>query len=401
MKEIHPESLLRLPLMRHAISDPACTRKARNIDYTWQYALKHILPLGGFNPLTSSVFLPGNSHVARFLKDPYSSSRQYNVEDRLIKEAVFGIIHDYLHSWAYLTINELMPDLGFGTRPISRQNFEDFVFCHLLTEAVAVVGLDYWYMATFDLNQVVNLGSLTGNLTTTYNEKNTAEYHRMIPGLVNVQSPAFFEELVKFYCAPHFCGNDVLAPELQAQLKTSPQTWSWLKKEIEYGETQRKYTRWWFRHLAHETLEPDTSPGRAVAYEQDWQVELVRKLGDMLWEKVKENAIHQISFRFDPKTTWASPVRPQIDFRFTNLNALDAKEIDGLASPADTDQFYYLFCQYVSQFEFERCDPELLPLLDGVRNQGDFKLLRRLFKDQPRIESTQDDNEVRDLFLLG
>lgn len=102
----------------------------------------------------------------------------------------------------------LAPWVRFDSGPILRDNIEDFVFCHLLTEAAAAVGLDYWYLSTFNLDERISLGTTLLNLTVDHHERYVSEYRRFCPGW-DAQRPDFFSDIARFYCSGVFEGFDV------------------------------------------------------------------------------------------------------------------------------------------------------------------------------------------------
>jgi hypothetical protein len=415
--ELHPESLLRVPLLRQAILDPQCRIRARAIDQSWFYAKRIPVSVTGFNPLLATVFIANHSSVSNYLKNPVGSSRDLNMDDQLVREALFGIAHDYLHCWSYLAIQNLCPEIGFGTAPITEERIEDFAFCHLLTEAVATVGLDYWYMATVDLNEVAPLGTEVVNFTTSYHERHLAEYGRMIPGFEGAQQPDFFARIAELYCDPVFHGLRLSSPEVQARLKRSPRTWSWLNSELSYGENQRWYIRLWLRYLGGLPMSDAKGLGRSLSFSEPWRRRLIQELGALLWEKVKSDAMHRFASTPDPDRLWRSPRTAPIDTRFTNLNGLGPEDHAPLAarfrqashierkieSSKDNDvQFNYLYYQLLSTFDYAAFDKDLLPALEPLRKQKDLKALQRLLKDQKPCEPPADpEPEPRDLFLLN
>src|SRR5207237_1319288 len=89
----------------------------------------------------SPMAVRARSPLAEWLDDPAQGVRELNQDDALLTEVLFAV-HDYLHVWAYHLVRDAVPDLGFGRPPASEAELEDHVFCHLLTEAVATVGLD-------------------------------------------------------------------------------------------------------------------------------------------------------------------------------------------------------------------------------------------------------------------
>lgn len=249
-KPLHSESLLNIPLVREAWSNSEFKKQMRGIDSDWKYKKALKISTSGFNPFISSFFYGENSSFSKWLENPKGPCRKINFNDQLVREVLF-FSHDYLHWWAYGIINELAPGIGFGSKPVSARNFEDFVFCHLLSEAVATVGLDYWYLSTIDFNAVCDLGSFGHPLTVSYRLKDESEYQRFNRGF-SAQSPSFFETLCQFYCdgeMPGFSLSDV---------KRSPKTLAWLDHEISYGELQRRYARLWFSFCARTSFDSRT-----------------------------------------------------------------------------------------------------------------------------------------------
>ena len=384
----------KLPLLDQALSDPLFSVRTRAISAEWQYHDIFPMSYGGFNPLCSAAFTAQDSVLCQWLKDPRQSIRELNESDQLIRE-IFFMLHDYLHSWSYLAINELMPKLKFGYGEITRDNFEDFVFCHLLTETVATIGVDYWYLSTVDLNAELDLGSKFSTLATGYHEKHRAEYSRFNSHL-NVQSPLFFKQLCEFYCSGVFPGFTL------ADLKRSPMTMSWLRHELTYGETQREYSRRWISHLSSGQVVCDAhSVGAAISTNQPWKLKLIELMGELLWAKVKTHVQHPFVFKFDQKKIWENSQVDRLDFRFTNLNRFKATAAAAtvLAGTEVDENFRYFFQQFVCAFDFQKFDPELIKLFDFLISKKDFGLVQHLFRDQPRMPAGP--REPRSLFFLN
>jgi hypothetical protein len=179
----HAESPARIPLVREMLEDPNISLVPRAVDCRWRYA--GLLPHGvtGFNPLRYEVYYGRISQLARWLADPFAASRELNARDQLVHEVLLAV-HDYLHCWAVQAIRDLAPELGYGAGALAADSLEAAAFCHLLTEAVATVGLDYWYLSVVDLNAVCDLATTKSTLTTSYRELDAAEFRRADPHLV-------------------------------------------------------------------------------------------------------------------------------------------------------------------------------------------------------------------------
>lgn len=387
---VHPESLLRVPLVQHMLADRGSRLVARAIDARWHY--EGIVPrLGGFNPLEGAVYYAARSFIARWLRNPGGSARRLNENDFLVKEVLFAV-HDYLHGWAYRAIETLVPRRTFWTRPVTRAAFEDLVFCHLLSEAVATVGLDYWYLCTLSLNAVCDIGSRTDcGLTTDYHERFTAEYRRYNPEL-RVQTPEFFELFARFYCSGRFPGFDRRA------LRESPLVLRWLEHELHYSRLQRRYARLWFAHLASAPLELDRAAlDGPCAHDRPWQRGLISRLGALLWDKVKHDVRHQLP---------ALPRRPRrerprgrpTDYRFTNLNRITGADA-GRVTVTDPASEPYRLYQLIARADFARCSPRRRLALATLAHGSAFGEIAARLADAPTVPRCPD--EPRDLFLLA
>src|SRR5918996_5055573 len=94
---LHPESLLRIPLLAQVFDDPAIAIVRRGIDARWKYEETVETRVDGFNPLRSAVFIGTHSRLDRWLPHRHRSARPFNEGDALMPEALF-CAHDYLHS---------------------------------------------------------------------------------------------------------------------------------------------------------------------------------------------------------------------------------------------------------------------------------------------------------------
>ncbi|HSS52087.1 MAG TPA: hypothetical protein VLX28_24355, partial [Thermoanaerobaculia bacterium] len=339
---------------------------------------------------------PAKSPLARWLRDPFSSARPYNERDLLIKEVLFAV-HDYLHGWTYGAIRELRPELGFGSAPVTARNAEDFAFCHLATEAAAVVGLDYWHLSTLDLNAVCDLGTRLRGLAVSYHEDHLSEYRRFRPDFAP-QSPAFLAEIATFYCTGDFHGFGV------EDLRLSPRLLGWLEHELSYGETQREITRRWLAYLSGGRIcYTPRQLAAPVAVRAVWKRKLLDDLGAMLWEKVKQGRRHALGRALGEGEGWRSPERQAADFRFVNCNAFSPAALARAAERRrGRESFEYLFSQYVSGFDRERFDGGKLPRLAAARRERDFGRLAQLCAGEERVVSAGPGGaEPRDLLVLN
>jgi hypothetical protein len=390
-RSLHRESLLHVPLLAQSLDDPAFAVVRRGIDSRWKYEDVIATRLDGFNPLRSAAFIGAHSRLDRWLPHRHGSARPFNQGDELVSEALF-VAHDYLHVWTYHWVDALCPELGFGHAPITSRNFEDMVFCHILSEAVATVGLDYWYLSNVDLSDVVPIGTLQKGLTVSYRTAWQGEYHRFNPQL-NVQHPSFLGQLTRFYCGGVFVGFGV------EDMRSSPAIDAWLTHELRYGQLQRRYCRQWLAYLSHDDIKLSESRLDApVAWGASWKKRLTAELSDRLWAKVKHGEMCSPGARQDADRTWSAPARRQPDFRFLNLNRCPMPSPAAVKAMPD-ESFEYLLRQYVARFDYESFPEEALGVFTLIRDERDFSIGDRLLKGIKRLPAAP--SEPRDLFLYN
>ncbi|HYO58668.1 hypothetical protein [Archangium sp.] len=367
--------------------DPLVRFAPRAIDQRWHYERIVPVTLAGFNPFLRTLFYASNSALSRWLADPYGSARDYNEGDNLVREVLFAV-HDYLHCWSAAAIAVLAPRVRFDTGPILRDNIEDFVFCHLLTEAAATVGLDYWYLSTFDLAEQIPIGTTLATLTVNYHERYVSEYRRFCPGW-DAQRPGFFGELARFYCSGVFKGFDV------RDVRRSPRLLKWLSHELSYGARQREYTRLWLSFLAAEELSDEPRERAApVSFEEKWKQHLIHELGLVLFAKIKEDSDSGLALRTRNEPP-ESPRGRRPDFRFVNSNAVSlTPEADALP-----ESLHYYVLQRVTATVFDDLTGEARRAISRALRREEHEAVLRLIERAKRVVPVG--AEPRDLFVLN
>lgn len=297
------------------------------------------------------------------------------------------VAHGYLHAWAYHWIRTLLPEHRFGEAPITRENIEKYAFLHLLTEAVATVGLDYWYLGSTNLNTICPIGTSLQSLAVGYRESNTEEYCRFLPGL-DAQRREFFGVVANFYCSGVWPGLD------PSDLARSPQLSDWLSHELHYGVKQRRYTRQWLAYLSSDDIAlTATEMDAPVRLEASWMAKLTQELGELLWAKVKQDEMCVATERIDPALAWKQDVR--IDARFTNLRSLSSEQFSGYRPEPEAEWAYTR--QLLSQFEFSSLSPQVVEALRKPAREGNGLLLRFLLRESEPMPGA---DGPRDLFFL-
>jgi hypothetical protein len=386
--ELHPESLLRVPLIKRAFTNLDFRLIERGVDAYWTYQ-KLIPTVSGFNPMQGAYFYSSNSFFSRWLRQPFSSARELNENDLLATEVLF-MAHDYLHAWAYQMVDKLHPEAEVFSRAITAENLEEYSFYHLLSEAVATVGLDYWFLSLTDPNEFCNIGSTRGPLTVSYRELHLPEYKMFCPNF-QVQSPQFLSKITNFYCTGKFPGF------YASDLRRSPRLLAWLRHELQYGVIQRKLTRSWLMFLAEEPLqvaETELSSPLTVTPELE---QLTEEIGPALWQLVKNDE--------DLCGSWHKPTCRQSshnrtpDFRFLNLNRCEPEQWRDLKFGRECKTFQPFLSQYLAAVPFASVPRERLKYVDLMKRECDPQLTQMLLGDLPRLPVGSD--EPRDLFTAN
>jgi hypothetical protein len=348
------------------------------------------IKLTGFNPFEFAFYYGQESRFAAWLEDPFGSAREFNEGDELVRE-VLAMAHDYLQAWAYSVIDQLFPSLRVLCGDITAETFDDYVFCHLLSESAATVGLDYWLLSQRGVNEYSPIGSNVGPLQVTYRESLLPEYRRFCPRL-EVQTPEFFRLHLQFYCTGTFPGFSA------SDLMHSPKLLSWLRHELSYGAAQRPLTRRWLALLAAEPIVvPDAALNAPVITDDPVRQHMIAEMGRLLWAKVKEG---------DRSTALVVPASPPArrapankppDFRFINLAHVPEAQWTQALQSSSAESFQFFFYQFLGQIPMTEFPDRLVKRLPWLADQRDVSLVLDLLGGLPRRGPLP--GEPRDLFI--
>lgn len=390
---LHPESPLQVPLIRQALTDQHILLSPRRVDGRWQSKV-HLPSTSGFNPYSFKIYLPFNHVVFDWLKNPAASARPFNHQDQLMQKLLL-VVHDYLHSWSILAVRHLMPDLAFGQTVITKENFEDMVFCHLLTEAAAVAGADYWYWSRTQINALCPIGTKTNQFAVSFKEKDLPEFQRYCPDF-NPLNPSFLSELIQNYCRGDFSGFDL------EKIKESPLVEEMVLHEVNYSHMQRLYSR---RMISAFSAEPDdfylsTNADllkKPVNFSEKWKQELTNKLADLLWKKISQPT-DSISFKPPEDHSSSFWKNKKSSFMYTNVNSLGDEEIAAVLADSDwSEDKYWFWIQYISTFDldqFSALETDKIRLALMIKSQ---EKLVDIFKHKQRLKI--ETCEPRSLFI--
>lgn len=383
-----------VPLLGKTLADPGVRIVERAIDNYWLYDT-NCTPSVGWNPFRAEIYIGHGSLSAELLRAPQADLRMHNEADLLMPEIMF-VVHDYLHIWATDMIRRLRPELGFGVGPISPDNLEDHAFALLVTEAAATVGLDYWWLSHQPIGEQLDIGSGFETLTVSYQTRHLHEYRRFCPEL-EVQQASFFELIARFYADGVFPGFSV------GDLQQSPRTLRWLRHELGYGGTQRKYARRWLHHLAGLPLDPRADQARAFVCDLPWRRQLIRELGERLWALVKTDTIDPVEAGFDPESSWAAPAGRPLDYRFSNALAFSEADLADDVRHRELGELELRFFadQLLRARQYPRDDAIAAAAIQRARQCNEAELILWTARQLPVVDAKQDPStRVRDMFFL-
>ena len=383
----HGESLLRIPLVKQMIEDPRFKFIVRSIDSNWHYSKFIPFAINGFNPFFGHCYISFNSALANWLEAPEISARKFNEGDFLVKEVLMAV-HDYIHAWTYAQIRNYYPEIGIGMKAITHENIEDFAFCHIVTEAAAVVGLDYWYLSTFNLNDVIPIGTNIENVAVRYRHTDIQEYRRF-KRTFNPQEPNFLQQIVEFYCSGEFNG---FSP---ADLSNSPKIQQWLEHELNYSGNQRGYIRLWLGYLSDEPFKENWHRlKQPIQFRKQWQKNLVRRIANLLWKLVNSSQEEGILTTPPISDKWRFRSHKPIDFRFT---AFDSTKKLPSPNAYVKSSLSFLKYQKLAGYYFKDFSRNSLNRADSLLRTEDLSGWNSLFKTARRIPEI--DIKQPDLFF--
>ena len=125
-----------------------------------------------------------------------------------------------------------------------------------------------------------------------------------------------------------------------------------------------------------------------------WQTRLLHAVAELLWEKVKNNALHRFGPHLDQDRVWRSSSDRPLDFRFLNVAAFRSG-----VSELVSDSFDHYLWQTLGFYEKKTIDPRLLEFIPMLRERRAPRLLSFLLEGKTPIAG--DEYIDRDLFILN
>ena len=383
----------KFPLLNQLFQDPSLNFCFRGLDLSWKY--QDILPAlqAGFNPLSNTIYLNLHSAFSDWFFGGCKNLEDYLTGENVINELLFAV-HDYLHIWAYQCIDHLtsgrVSSLISKSTPLDDNEIEEFVFFHLLSEAVATIGLDYWFLSRVELWRVLSAGTTINGLTATFSERHMDEFKKFNPDF-QPYTPKFLSDFTQFYCDGVLHGFDVEA------LQKSNIVFRWLKHELSYGQTQRNHSKTWINYLfsGREEFQFSSSNTTLINIPRQYH-QLADQVGEMLWEKVTGRENHFFSTKFPvldrPK------FREKLDPRFSN----PLSSLYGLKDKEKLNSFEFMFL--ASSHSLAGVSMDEIKLFKGKlsqyseKNPMSFKELEEYLSKYPRLSTIG--QEATEIFVL-
>lgn len=381
-----------IPLLQAAVLDERVEMVTLEVDHQWRYRKIAARCSSGWNPFRSEIYMAANSALDGYCRRPGAEVREHNENDDLATEAAF-VAHDYLHIWALHELRDIDSTILSGSGSITECSLEADVAWMLATEAVATVGLDYWFLSQRSFRDRLDVGSLFTTLTVAYESSNADEYIRFRPDL-EVMSPGFLAEIAAFYCQGAFSGFSL------ADVRRSPATLKWLRHEVTYGEKQRIYTRQWLRHLAGLPAAAQAQLAGPVEAPERFD-EVVAELGRRLWSLVVEGD-HRPRVSMVRPDAWIGAPQAALDFRYDNALALGPDRLEQVLDEGTYERASvpHLIEQLLRHRACPEDDLGRAAMTEVVR-RGDPSLALWAARNLPAVDHEHAVQGPKELFLLG
>lgn len=392
--------LKRIPLVRHAFEDPHYSIRMRRVDKGWYDSGQVPANLGGFNPHTHAFYCPSRSMLKSALENTCGTFNPVEIE--LFTREVLWFAHDYLHSWCYRAVQALRPSLALGSMEIHEGNSDLYAMLHLLSEVVAVVGLDYWCLCNLDFGELTGLGMPWVNLAAKYHVTKKRAFLET-DRVWAPEKPEFFLKLARYYL---YGKPEVL--KLRSE-ETHVDVTEWMEHERSYSPLQRAYSRTWIRRFSRSARRMD--PSMLISpFGKNGEVEQIAEtLGTLLWEKCVDGREFYFPRAEGENQTWRS-AQSEFDPRYSNVEWLEDDSISCLedalglalarAAPRDHGEIFdFLLYQLLCRRECVRLAPAELLKLATARSRRDLESVAQVVNELRPLGCV--DEAPRDLMILN
>ena len=299
--------LARLRPVAHFRKDPHFAIVPRPIDDTWRMA-RIANATTGFNPSRHACYVASTGILAEWLDDPDAFEGTPGRQKALAYQVML-VAHDYYHCWAYRLFRDLLPSFRVVT-PSTPETLQEQAFFLILSETVATLALDYWYLSRAGLRRRIGLRDDLGPLTVSYHERHLKRCRQADPELV-VQNPAFFQRLAGLYLDGIF---ERIGPE---DLTDNPELSAWLRGELRISTHQRNLALNWLAWLGGLKID---AAFRAHRF-GDLSIrhaDLIAEVGRRTWAKVRHGR-HDFLPIPEDQGTWTASHDAPVDCVFANL----------------------------------------------------------------------------------
>lgn len=328
------------PLVQFVFEQDEAPLTRREIDTTWHN--KNIIPIPttGFNPWAKKVFHGRNTYLEKFLC-PDAHPLIDDVDSCL--NEIFFAVHDYVHVWC---IARLLPHFPHCAQPGALAGGaynRDFAYLLMMSEVVATVSIDFWYLLYADFKQDIGSDCRFTTLTTIMKRTDIDKARTISPGF-SVRSPEFLEWLAKAYFHSAFDGFEA------ASYSTLNEIAPWLMREKWLSGAQRRIGSNWLSYLSglpcngEQPIEFELDTERGAAALEEISAELWELFGTARPDRLCADMNWNISL--------PAMDTSRIDFRYVDLTKLDRRFLPGRDTDFSDNQFFYLAAQYISLFDW-------------------------------------------------
>ncbi len=308
--------LARLRPVAHALRDPYFEVVLRPIDASWHHA-GITGAMGGFNPPRHCYYAARESAFSQWFATPETFHCPSDCALELAID-VLRFAHDYVHSWAYRLIATLLPDFHVAT-PRTTEALDKQAFFLVLSEAVAVVATDYWYLSLRGLKERCGTSFDLGPCTVHYRERYLRTYRKSNPSLT-VQTPGLLDRIAWLYSTGEFEGFS------EQDLLDNRKLADWMVRELLIAPRQRIVSRSWLSYLSGLAINDTTRVEKFRTLAQH-HAALIEEIGHRVWLKVRHGRHDFIPIRLDQGNWFVCHDGP-LDCRYANLNHVGTRVID-------------------------------------------------------------------------
>ena len=255
-------------------------------------------------------------------------------------------MHDFVHVWCIARLLPYFPHCAQPGALAGGTCNRDFAYLLMMSEVVATVSIDFWYLLYADFKQDIGSDCRFTTLTTIMKRPDIDKARTISPNF-SVRSPEFLEWLAKAYFRSAFEGFEAASDASLNDIAP------WLMREKWLSAAQRRIGSNWLSYLSglpcngEQPIDFVLDTERGAAAMQAMTAELWDLFGSTRPDRLCADMDWTISL--PPMDT------SRVDFRYVDLAKLEHRFLPcATSAPSDfsDNQFFYLAAQYISLFDW-------------------------------------------------